>query len=109
MECVHCRSDCFNRVIVDLTASAQQGGLCADCEAAEYGRVLDDPLRRRSDGCLLCAAEGEYALAVLDCLIEHDGGDELEYTLDERTPLLCRDHASALLPDVTADPGAQLH
>jgi len=109
MECVHCGTGCFNRVIVDLAASAQRGGLCADCEAAEYGRVLEEPLRRRSDGCLLCAAEGAFALPVLDCLIEHDRGEELEYALDEATPLLCRDHASALLPAVAVDAGAQVH
>lgn len=106
MECVHCGAAGFNRVVVDLGAAGDQGGLCSECERERYGRVLTEPLWQRADGCLLCAAAGEYALPLLECHIEHDDGDSVEYTLDDRTPLLCTEHAAELLPVVAETPEA---
>lgn len=100
MECVHCEAPGFNRAIVPLAADEDLAAFCEDCEHRLYGRVLREPLWQRESGCILCPADGDVALPLVECVIEHGHDREVEFHLDEATPLLCSAHASELHPDV---------
>lgn len=102
MECVHCDGAGFNRAIVDLEAGMDLGAICGGCERRLYGQVLDQPIWQREDGCIFCQRSGDVALPRVECYIEHDHDTEVEFQLDDTTPLLCHAHAASLYEAVVA-------
>lgn len=93
LRCVRCneRVGC-ERAAVEAATDTAVGGLCTDCERAEFGLVLRDRTWQRPDGCALCPRDGHFALPLIDLLIERpDRPDTVEYAVADG-PALCDRH-----------------
>lgn len=98
LRCVRCNEQVgCDRIAVEVATDAEVGGLCTDCERAEFGVVLRDRTWQRPTGCILCPRDGHFALPVIDLLIERpDRQDTLEYTAADG-PTLCDRHFHQLV------------
>lgn len=102
MNCVSCgRRAGYNRVVVDLVSGVEVGGLCVDCEAEEFGKVLE---RGYWDGeeCGLCPRDGQFALPEWEAEATERDGDlhcSVSYSVTGGTPVLCDEHLHAIRPE----------
>lgn len=108
MECVHCETDAFNRIIINPTTGDEHGGLCEDCEVSEFGLLTSEPLWQQDNGCGLCPSEADVSLPEIDCVIEWDDGTvDAEYSIQDTTLHLCMHHLTDIFDiedTVTATP-----
>ncbi|WP_255152376.1 hypothetical protein [Halorarius halobius] len=100
MDCLACglRSG-YNRVVVDLLAGTELGGLCFRCEERLFGRSLKDGLWTERSGCVLCSRDGAVALPEWRPRTSDTGGVlrlENDYELGATTVELCDEHFDRL-------------
>lgn len=100
MACIVCGQDASHRAVLDLVAERRVGGLCRECERTEFGRSLERGRFRETEGCILCARDGHYALPIgrPTAAPRTDGAVEggVEYDVDDVTVRLCDEHLHAL-------------
>lgn len=98
MHCVHCQTDDFNRVILDLEKRSVVGGLCEMCESSlRSGGISKEQLLGSLP--MIDDAEPRYAAPRLDLVVSDpdEGEFYLEYTFDSSTPTLGEmEHASPI-------------
>lgn len=99
MHCVICGLDAgYNRAVVDLASGVEVGGLCVDCESAEFGTVLDRG-HWTDDDCGLCPRDGQFALPRWEPSATERGGDvygSVDYEVTGATPTVCDEHLHEL-------------
>lgn len=97
MDCIVCGQDAgYHRAVVDTLEDIRVGGLCRECEGAEFGRSLERGRFRETDGCILCARDGLYALPVgQPTATRNDDGSvvgDVVYDISAETVRLCDEH-----------------
>lgn len=109
MECVNCGTENVDRLVVESTSDTAKGGVCTDCDAAQFGVLGSEPVWHHPTGCALCGEQTRFALPRIDCLIEWDDNTtEAEYSITESTLKLCADHAVTLLNIEHVDESGQV-
>lgn len=110
MECHSCgRPAGYNRAVVDVHTEAELGGLCVECEAEAFGRILEHGSWDASDGCVCCPRDGHFALPTWDPERVREKGrvvNKVDWHLDDATPTVCDEHLSELLAPPTTPPVA---
>lgn len=108
MECVVCGQEAgYHRAVIDEVEDRRIGGLCRDCERTEFGRSLQRGHFRETEGCILCARDGHYALPLGEpTATRNEEGrvvGSIDYDVGAETVRLCDEHLHGLAA-ATPDP-----
>lgn len=105
MQCTRCERDAgYNRAVIDLFSGATIGGLCMNCEKAEFGRSFLYSSHGSDRQCLFCQRDGQVLLPRFIPEIEPSDGDLLVRSAIEdcgSVPCLCDEHFHEVIESST--------
>lgn len=95
MNCISCGLQAgYNRAVVALVSGDQLGGFCRNCEFDIFGHMLSE-VRSSDETCALCERDALYAIPAwqpYEKLSDDRITCDVQYTVHERTPMLCDEH-----------------